>query len=190
MTVTQEHAERPIDQDIVGESGSVADPNGPRVGWVRALAFGVLPVIAMILALCAGYAKWRSDTVRDAELAGIESVQAAMDGSVAILAYEPDTVERDLNVARDRLTGSFRDSYTSLINDIVIPGAREDNISAVADVPAAGLVSVDDNHAVVLVFLNQTTTIGNDPPTDASSSVRVTLDKVDGRWLISGFDPV
>jgi Mce-associated membrane protein len=43
---------------------------------------------------------------------------------------------------------------------------------------------------VVLAFVDQTTTIGNDAPTDTASSVRVTLDKVDSRWLISGFDPV
>jgi len=43
---------------------------------------------------------------------------------------------------------------------------------------------------VVLVFVDQTTTIGNDAPSQSTSSVRVTLDKVDGRWLISQFDPV
>jgi hypothetical protein len=31
---------------------------------------------------------------------------------------------------------------------------------------------------------------GNDPPTDTASSVRVTLDKIGGRWLISAFEPV
>jgi Mce-associated membrane protein len=32
--------------------------------------------------------------------------------------------------------------------------------------------------------------VGQDAPTNSASSVRVTLDKIDGRWLISGFDPV
>ena len=36
------------------------------------------------------------------------------------------------------------------------------------------------------MFVNQTITVGNDPPTDTASSVRVTLDKIGGRWLISG----
>jgi Mce-associated membrane protein len=43
---------------------------------------------------------------------------------------------------------------------------------------------------VVLVFVNQTIMIGNDPPTATASTVRVTLDRVQGRWLISQFDPV
>jgi len=57
-------------------------------------------------------------------------------------------------------------------------------------VPAAASVSATANHAVTLLFVNQTAVVDKDPPTDSLSSVRVTLDKVDGRWLISGFDPV
>jgi Mce-associated membrane protein len=43
---------------------------------------------------------------------------------------------------------------------------------------------------VVLVFVNQTVVVGQGAPSDTASSVRVTLDKVGGRWLISKFDPV
>jgi Mce-associated membrane protein len=32
--------------------------------------------------------------------------------------------------------------------------------------------------------------MGNAAPTNTASSVRVTLDKIDGRWLISQFDPI
>jgi Mce-associated membrane protein len=57
-------------------------------------------------------------------------------------------------------------------------------------VPAAASVSATGKHAVVLVFVDQTTTIGDDAPSQSTSSVRVSLDKVAGRWLISQFDPV
>jgi Mce-associated membrane protein len=87
------------------------------------------------------------------------------------------------------LTGSFRDDYTSLINDVVIPGARQKGISATARVPAASSTSGGATHAVVLVFVNQTVVIGNGAPSETVSAVQVTLDKSGGRWLISGFDP-
>jgi hypothetical protein len=57
-------------------------------------------------------------------------------------------------------------------------------VSAVATVPAAA--SVSENHAVVLLFVNQTVNMGNIAPTHTASSVRVPLDKIGGRWLISG----
>ena len=164
---------------------------GRRPGrLVRTLAYGVLPGAALLLAAAAGYLKWVDATVRDTDAARAQSVQAAVDSTVAMLSYRPDTVEQNLSAARDRMTGAFRDSYTSLTNDVVVPGAKQRQISAVATVPAAASVSATETHAVVLVFVNQSTIIGNDPPTDTASSVRVTLDKVHDRWLISQFDPI
>lgn len=88
------------------------------------------------------------------------------------------------------MTGQFRDSYTTLIHDVVIPGAKQKDITAVTTVPGAALVSATPERAVVLVFVNQTTTVGDTPPTDSASSVRVTLDRVGNGWLISDFNPV
>lgn len=59
-----------------------------------------------------------------------------------------------------------------------------------ASVPAGASMSANPKHAVVLVFVNQTVTIGKEKPTNSASSVRVTLDKIGDRWLVSGFDPV
>lgn len=165
-------------------------PRKRRIGWSRLLVFGVLPVSALLIAVAAGFLKWQDASNRWSEAAEIESVVAAKDSSVAILSYQPDTVEKDLGAARDRLTGKFKDSYTQLVHDVVIPGAKKDHISAVATVPAAASVSANPNHAVALVYVDQTVIVGNDAPTDTASTVRVTMDKVGNRWLISSFDPV
>jgi Mce-associated membrane protein len=161
-----------------------------RVRWSRPIAYGVLPGLALLVAAAAGFLKWQDASLRDAGVARAESVRAATDSTIALLSYKPDTVEKDLNAARSRLTGSFLNAYTSLTHDVVIPGAKQKQISAVATVPAAASTSATENHAVVLLFVNQTVIIGQDAPTDTASSVRVTLDKVGGKWLISQFDPV
>ncbi|MCV7361749.1 hypothetical protein H7K19_09350 [Mycolicibacterium neworleansense] len=160
------------------------------MSWRRLLAVGVLPAAALILAIGAGFLKWQDSAVRSAQAAGVEAVRAASDNTVAILSYQPDTVDTALPSAAARLTGEFRDQYTQLIDDVVIPGAKQQVISAVASVPAAAVVSASAGHAVVLVLVDQTTTIGTDPPTKSTSSVRVTLDKIENRWLISQFEPV
>jgi Mce-associated membrane protein len=165
-------------------------PRSRRIRWVRVLAYGILPGLALVLALGAGYLRWLDSSMRDSQLAGIESVRSATDSTIALLSYKPDTVEKDLGAARDRLNGNFKDSYTSLIHDVVIPGSKQKQISAVATVPAAATVSATENHAVVMVFVNQSLIIGNDAPTATASSVRVTVDKINGRWLISAFDPI
>ena len=174
------------------EATEAAEP-APAKGssdWSRVLAYAVLPALALILAIGAGYLKWQDNSVRDGDTARIESVQAAKDHTIALLSYKPDTVEQQLTDARSLLTGDFAQAYTDLTTDVVIPGAKEKQISAVATVPAAAPVSAEPDHAVVLVFVNQTVVVGSDAPTDTASSVRVTLEKHDGRWLISAFDPV
>ena len=178
--------------ETADEASESAEPEEPkrRIKWPRVFAFGVLPAVALLLALGAGYLKWMDNSVRDSEIARDQSVQAAKDSTIALLSYKPETVEQQLGAARDLLTGDFRDSYTSLTNDVVIPGAKQKQISAVATVPAMASVSADPRHAVVLVFVNQTVIVGQDAPTDTASSVRVTLDKIGDRWLISKFDPV
>ncbi|ORW41763.1 hypothetical protein AWB90_21050 [Mycobacterium paraense] len=163
----------------------------PRaIQWRRVVAYGIMPSLALLMAMAAGYLKWYDSSARDSRLAAGESVRAASEGAIAMLSYRPDTVDRDLGLARNRLTGVLRDSYGSLIHDVVIPGSRQKKISATASVPAAASVSASPSHAVVLMFVNQTIIIGNDPPTNTASRVRVTLDKLDGRWLISSFDPI
>ncbi|BBZ47959.1 hypothetical protein [Mycobacterium parmense] len=165
-------------------------PRKRRIRWSRLLVFGVLPISALLIAVATGFLKWQDASNRWSRAAEIESVAAAKDSSVAILSYQPDTVEKDLDAARDRLTGKFKDSYTQLVHDVVIPGAKKDHISAVATVPAVASVSANPDHAVALVYVDQTVIVGNDAPTDTASTVRVTMDKVGNRWLISSFDPV
>jgi Mce-associated membrane protein len=162
----------------------------PRIHWGRVFAYGVLPALVLVLAMGAGYLKWLASAARESQLAAPESVSAARDSMVALLSYKPDTVDKDLGAARDRLTGQFKDTYTGLIHDVVIPGSKQKQIAALANVPAVASISASPDHAVVLVFVNQTVTVGNDAPSNTASSVRVTLDKIGGRWLISQFDPV
>jgi len=181
-----------LDADDAGdddEASDAPDRQGARFSWGRVL-IAALPVLALLLALGVGYLKWLDGTARESRAAAEESMRAASDSTIAILSYKPETVDQDLKAAADRLAEPFRQQYTQLVTDVVAPGAKQQHISAVATVPAAASVWATGKQAVVLVFVDQTTTIGTDAPTQSTSSVRVSLNKVDGRWLITQFDPV
>jgi Mce-associated membrane protein len=154
------------------------------------LIFGVIPALALSLAAGSGYLKWQVDGAREAQTAGVQAVQAATENTIAILSYQPDNADKELTAARDRLAEPFKDQYTKLITDVVIPGAKQKKISSVATVPAAATISSKADHGVVLVFIDQSIVIGADAPTTTSSTVRVTVDKDGDRWLISQFEPV
>lgn len=178
------------DDDVDAESAESSPSEGRDTDRQRLAAFVLLPALALLLALVAGFLKYQDASRRGAQVSARDSVAAARDAATAILTYQADSADKDLSAARPLLTGSFLDSYTNLVNSVVIPGAKQRKISALAQVPAAASVSATENHAVVLVFVNQAVTIGKDAPTNTASSVRVTLDKVGDRWLVSGFDPV
>ncbi|MDT5206006.1 MAG: Mce-associated rane protein, partial [Mycobacterium sp.] len=141
------------------EAGDAPDRQGARFSWGRVL-IAALPVLALLLALGVGYLKWLDGTARESRAAAEESTRAAGDSTIAILSYKQETVDQDLKAAADRLAEPFRQQYTQLVTDVVAPGAKQQHISAVATVPAAASVWATGKQAVVLVFVDQTTTIG------------------------------
>lgn len=167
------------------ESSSSVAARGTRPAWLGVSGGAVVALGAVSGLLC-----WQDAVQRAADTARHDSLNAARDATVAMLSYHADTVEQDLMAARDRLTGGFVDSYTELVNTVVIPGAKEKAVSAEARVAAATPVGASTDHAVALLFVNQTVTVGSDAPTETASSVRVTLERVGRRWLVSDFAPV
>jgi Mce-associated membrane protein len=190
----------PTPTDDIGSSGASRQTGEPhnherppspgRIGRSRMVAYALLPALALLMATAAGYLKWQDATLREDQAVQPQSVQAAVDGTIALLSYRSETVDKDLEAAKSRLTGNFLDAYTSLTRDVVIPGAKQKQISATATVSAASMTSSTATHAAVLLFVDQTVIVGKTAPTNTASSVRITVDKIDGRWLISQFDPV
>jgi Mce-associated membrane protein len=188
-TTTDETTDPETTTDETGDVETTTDvaTTGRRA---RVFAFGVLPALALLLAIGAGVLKWQTGVAATKAEAGQESVQAARDIATVMLTYEPDKIEEQLVAARDLLTGPFRESYTTMINDVVIPGAKNQRITAITNIPGAASISADAHHAQVMLYVDQKVTIGDGAPTNNLSTVRVTLDKVGDRWLMSNFEPV
>jgi Mce-associated membrane protein len=117
-------------------------------------------------------------------------VAAASDGAVAALSYSSDSLDRDFATARSHLTGDFLAYYDKFTKDFVVPGVRDKHLTQSVVVVRAAVSELEPDSAVVLVFLNETTASKDKrEPLMTPSSVRITLTKVDGSWLISKLDP-
>lgn len=148
-------------------------------------------LVALLAVIVTGWLLWDIAGRRGAEQAGTQALQAARESIPAILSYQSQTAETVLPAAaQDRLTGKFLADYTQLITTVVLPEAKQKSTSATARVPAAGVVSSTRGRAVLLAYVDQRIAVGTEAPIQTSSSVRVTMDKIDGRWLISAFDPI
>jgi Mce-associated membrane protein len=118
-------------------------------------------------------------------------VRAASDGTVALLSYSSESLDKDFATAKSHLRGEFLGYYDQFFQQIVAPAAKEKALKTTAHVMRAAVSELHPNSAVVLVHVDQSTTSKDTPdPAMAASSVLVSLARVDGNWLITKFTPV
>jgi Mce-associated membrane protein len=141
------------------------------------------------LAACIYVLQYRPDRQID-DAAARRAIQAASDGAVAALSYSPESMDQDFARARSHLTGDFLAYYDKFTKEFVIPMVQQKQLRQTATVARAAVSELEANSAVVLVFIDETTTGKDKPqPLITPSSVRITLTKVNGSWLISKLDP-
>ncbi|MDF3312160.1 hypothetical protein P3H15_45140 [Rhodococcus sp. T2V] len=120
-----------------------------------------------------------------------DAVGAARDLLPTVLSYSYDTLDASLTGATDALTGDFKSDFQQLVDSAVRPSAADRKIVTTTAVQDASVVDADQAHATVLAFINQSTTAADQQtPKIDGARLRIGLEKVDGRWLISSIDPV
>jgi Mce-associated membrane protein len=157
----------------------------------------VAPLVLVLLLVTSGalaawlyVKKYRPDEQTDAAAAH-SAVDAARDGTVAILSYKPDTLDQDFAAAKSHLSGDFLNYYDQFTREVVTPAVKEKALTTTAQVVGAATSELRPNSAVVLLFVNQATVSKERPdPAMASSTILVSLTKVHGTWLITKFQPV
>ena|ERR1700722_18031973 len=146
-------------------------------------------VAAVALTACLFVLQYRPDRQLD-DAAARRAIQAASEGAVAALSYSPENMDHDFARARSHLTGDFLAYYDKFTKEFVIPMVQQNQLRQTASVQRAAVSELGPDSAVVLVFLNETTTGKDKPqPLITPSSVKITLTKVRGSWLISKLDP-
>ncbi len=189
----ESNTESPSEIDAEVEK-AVGDPASER--WIHRVAQRWRPIaVVCVLLASAGSAAalyfgvYRVDHGNAA--ASTTVIDAASEGSVALLSYAPNSLDQDFANARSRLTGDFLTYYSEFADKFVAPAAKQKDISATATVVRAAPLDVQAGTAEVLVYLNQATTSRDNPePAQAASAVKVGLTKIDGNWLISSFTPI
>jgi Mce-associated membrane protein len=171
------------------DSSSAARRSLPAIPLIpAALVLGLLA--AGLLAGWLYFTQYRPDKQTDDAVAQ-SVVNAARDGTVALLSYKPDTLNQDFAAAKSHLTGDFLNYYDQFTKEVVTPAAQTKGVTTTAQVAGAAVSELNPDKAVVLVFINQATTSKERPdPAMASSSAKVSLAKVHGDWLITKFDPI
>ncbi|BBX27774.1 twin-arginine translocation pathway signal [Mycolicibacterium alvei] len=188
---TEPEVEIPSDAESITE-----EPSQVQDRWIDRVARRWRPIAVVCLLLASAssaaalyFGVYRADHGSAAASATV--VDAASEGSVALLSYAPDSLDQDFATAKSKLAGDFLDYYSEFANKFVAPAAKQKDIRATASVVRAAPITVQSDTAEVLVYLNQATTSRDNPePAQAASAVKVGLTKIDGGWLISSFNPI
>jgi Mce-associated membrane protein len=169
-----------------------------RRDWSRVLRnVKVVPAILVLLLLISGggatwlyFERYQPKQQTDPNVARAV-VSAASDGTVALLSYSPESLDKDFATAKSHLSGDFLSYYNQFTEQIVAPAAKQKSLKTTARVIGAAVSELHPGAAVVLVFVDQSTTSKDRPdPSMSASSVLVSLTRVNGNWLITKFDPI
>jgi Mce-associated membrane protein len=157
----------------------------------------LVPVILVVLLLVSGgsaawlyFKQYKPDQQINPDVARTV-VSAASDGTVALLSYSPESLDKDFAAAKSHLAGDFLSYYNQFTQEIVAPAAKQKSLKTTAHVMGAAVSELRSDSAVVLVFVDQSTTSKDKPdPSMAASNVLVSLTRVNSNWLITKFDPI
>ncbi|BDB40444.1 MULTISPECIES: hypothetical protein [Mycobacterium] len=166
---------------------------------MKRAAWWVLVVMLAAVTLAAAFVgdwQWQAKSRRPPPVADQPAdltlaIQAATSCTVKILTYSPGTLDRDFAAAKTCLTGDFLAYYDQFFNQTIAPSARDRGLTTSATVARAGVQSLTNDSAAILVFVNQSTTSKDKTePAVAASSALVSMTKVKGTWLVDKFNPV
>jgi Mce-associated membrane protein len=184
--------------DATIETEPKSEPHGGVVRRSTKVIGGRIGAIVLAAALLAsaGVAAWlyfqqyRPDQATN-DAASTVALDAAKTGTVSLLSYSPESLDKDFANAKSHLTGDFLSYYTQFTEQIVTPAAKQKAVKTSAAVVRAAVAELHPDSAMVLVFINQNTTSKENPDgAFAASAVKVGLNKINDAWLISSFDPV
>lgn len=114
------------------------------------------------------------------------AVQAARSHAEELLSYDYRTFASDVSEARADATGKFRTDYLRTVQKLVGPQAKKYEVVVRARVVGASVMRARPARAVTLLFVNQATQSNRVKGTKIDRNrVKMTLEKVGDRWLVS-----
>ncbi|SEK31747.1 hypothetical protein [Rhodococcus maanshanensis] len=189
MAAAADRAAAMTEVDTAVPDSSVAD-GGTRSSWGRSRILLSALIGAASIALVAGAVvattTYLGDRAREAHREAL--VAAAGDGVLALIDLHTGTADDDLARLRERSTGAFAKELGDG-SDGLAASIRDAAVNSDGRIDSAALVSESGESGVVIVAASAQ--VGNaDSPTATPRSyrLRVTIDEVEGRLLMSGVE--
>ncbi len=173
------------DDDDVRLKGKREKPTWRKRPWRQYLRRGILPALLVASLAVSGFLGWKQWQEHQIHQAGEQAQQAAIAYAQVLTSIDSNNVDQNFRQVLDGATGEFKDMYTQ--SSVQLRQLLIDNkATAHGVVVDSAIQSESTNKVVVLVFIDQTVTNTQAPdPRIDRSRIKITMEKVDGRWRAS-----
>jgi Mce-associated membrane protein len=185
-SVTEEETEQDTEQDEVEPFKGKGDKaTGRKRPWRQYLRRSVLPALLAAALAVSGFLGWKQWQEHQEKQAGQQALQAAIKYAQVLTSIDANNVDQNFHDVLDGATGEFKDMYTQ--SSVQLRQLLIDNkATAHGVVVDSAIQSASTNKVVVLVFIDQTVTNAAVPdPRIDRSRIKMTMEKIDGRWRAS-----
>ncbi|KAA8965855.1 MAG: hypothetical protein F6Q13_08170 [Mycobacterium sp.] len=141
---------------------------------------------ALVVALTgAGYLGWTEYQRHQADVAAAQAFDAAQKYAFRLANFDADTIDQHFADVESGSTGEFQGRHVKS-RDRLRRLLVDNQITTRGTVVEAAVKSASPNKVVVLMLVDQAVTSAASPdPQIDHSRIRMTMEKVDGRWLAS-----
>ncbi|WP_163508515.1 hypothetical protein [Fodinicola acaciae] len=158
---------------------------------VSGLTLVVLALIVVLLAAVAGGLAFWQGYDAGTLAARKSAVSAAAVQAQTLFSYDYRHVEQDVAASRKVVTGKLATDFATTSSKVVIPQAKANKAVVQASVSASSVMDATPDRVVVLLYLNQAVQNKNIQGQRLDQArVRLTMQKVDGNWLIAEATPL
>lgn len=178
-------AEPRIDDDEPGTNAEETDTAPRPRRWLRRLLKAALAAAVVAVLGASGYLGWTVWQDRRLAAAGEQAEAAAVAYAQVLTSIDSDKVDENFNQVLDGATGEFKDMYSQSsmqLRQLLI----DNKASARGVVIESAVQSATEDRVVVLLFVDQSVSNTNVPdPRLDRSRIKMTMDRVEGRWKAS-----
>lgn len=181
---TTEPDDAPDHDEDAADGADPARRTDRLINVIRRAAAGVLAIVLV----GAGYEGWLVFQHHQKDVAAAAALDAAKKYIVTLTSVDTNAIDKNFSDVLDGSTGDFKDMYTK--SSAQLRQTLIDNKAAAhGNVVDAAVQSASEDKVDVVLFVDQSVSNGSVPaPQLDRSRVKMTMEKVDGRWLASKVD--
>jgi Mce-associated membrane protein len=161
----------------------LAKPDDSKRPWGQYLRRSIVPLVLVAALAVSGFLGWQQWQQHRVTQAGQQAQQAAIGYAQVLTSIDSSNVDQNFRQVLDGATGEFKDMYTQSsvqLRQLLI----ENKATAHGVAVDSAIQSASPDKVVVLLFIDQTVTNSQLPdPRIDRSRIKMTMEKVNGRWL-------